>query len=147
MTAIKKKDSVVKDPIGMYIMPVYAAGSWIGMLLADGVKEQQYIVLIVASIGAIWALLNTVQNKRLDAGWISMGLVVVATMADLNYLEIAGCVLVSINFMLPFGMWPKIEELVQTKIRSMKWLQVFRVYLLVMAAFWMYSAYVVLKDH
>mmetsp|Transcript_14565 Transcript_14565/g.20577 ORF Transcript_14565/g.20577 Transcript_14565/m.20577 type:complete len:147 (+) Transcript_14565:110-550(+) len=138
------KNAPVKDPIGMYIMPLYAAASWTGMLLYG-----DQCMLVVSSFGAIWALMNTFKNKSLDAGWISMGLVAVASMGEiflgdsnaLHYLKIAGCVLASLNFMIPFTMWPKIEKLVQKKIRSMRWLKVFGAYLLVMAAFWMYSAY------
>jgi len=126
----------------MYVMVLYAAASWAGILLYD-----VQCLLSVSSFGAIWALINTIKNKQLDAGWISMGLVALASSMGISssvgmyYLQIAGCLLAAFNFVIPFLVWPKFEKLVKNNIRSTRWLNVFKFYLLVMVFFWVYSAY------
>lgn len=47
---------------------------------------------------------------------------------------------VAFNYVIPFLIWEQLEKAL-AKSKSMLWFKVFKVYLIVQAAFWVYAAY------
>jgi hypothetical protein len=145
-TMNKDKQNNVRDPIGTYIMPLYATASWIGVLYYG--EEGKYL-LPVSMFGALWAASNCMKNKKLDAGCISMGIVAAASGTKLilgedsktiRSIQTFGCVLAAANFALPLFLLEKVKRTFR-KTRSPFWINVFITYLIVMVAFWTYAAY------
>jgi hypothetical protein len=145
-TMNKDKKNNVRDPIGTYIMPLYATASWIGVLYYG--DEGKYL-LPVSTFGALWALFNCMKNKRVDAGFISMGIVAAASGTKLilgedsktiRNIQTVGCLLAAANFALPLLMLPKLKRMFR-KTRSAFSTNIFITYLVVMVAFWTYAAY------
>lgn len=127
-------------------MPCYAASSWIGILLYGDEGKHLFPVSV---FGAVWAVMNTKINKKIDAGFISMGLVAAASGAGMVFgeskvlrnIETFGCVLAAANFAVPFAVWGKVKRIVEKGQRTSSWLMVFQTYLIVMVGFWIYAAW------
>lgn len=127
-------------------MPIYAGVSWIGILT---VKDPQTTLLPVSAFGALWALRNTIYGGNFDLGVVTMGLVAVTIAADMGlgggikgvkYALLVESLLVAFNYVIPFAIWEQLEKSL-AKSKSMLWFKVFKVYLSVNAAFWLYAAY------
>lgn len=137
--------SLSSEPLGTYLMPIYAGASWIGILT---IKEPLTTLLPVSIFGALWALRNTVVGGQFDLGVVTMGLVAITIATDVGFGGIRGAkyallvesLFVALNYILPFLIWEQLEKSL-AKSKSMLWFKVFKVYLSVKAAFWVYAAY------
>lgn len=146
------------EPIGTYLMPLYAGISWIGLL---SVKNVHSVMGPVSLFGAGWALRNTLVGSNFDLGVVTMGLVS-ATIGfdslfinkDNNKMAQQGSngrsaipfvlafesILVSFNYAIPFLIWDQLEKSL-SKSKSSMWFKIFKAYCAVQSAFWIYAAY------
>jgi len=135
------------EPLLTYLMPAYAIASWISLLiLKDHGRETLFCS---ASFGALWAVRNMYQSRKLDLGAVSMGIVAVASAFEesVSMCRIAtlGCCLAAANFSLPLFLWKNFIRAARKK-RSPFWIKTFRVYLISMTLFWSCAAYQTRKN-
>merc|ERR1719464_81887 len=120
------------DPIGTYLMPLYAVASWYG-LYAHG--DTGSYNLPVALVGWVWAGINVLRTRQLDLGVVSFFLVLLASLGERRRgltpgIRAALCgasAIVAANFALPLLFWRQIRKIV-TKGKSDTWTTTFLTY-------------------
>jgi hypothetical protein len=133
------------EPIGLYIMPVYAIGCWLGLYLNAATGKH---LLPAALFGWVWAVINIMRSKRIDLGVVTFFLVILSTLLERNYgftrgvrWAISGAAIaVAANFSLVVIFWKPIQKDL-ARSRSQLWLKVFYTYCLTLMIFWLASAY------
>jgi hypothetical protein len=132
------------EPIGLYIMPAYAIGCWLGLCLSDRGKH----LLPAALFGWMWAVINIMRSKRIDLGVVTFFFVIISTLLERHYgftrgvrwAISAAAIVVAANFSLVVIFWKPIQKDL-AKSRSQLWLKVFYSYCLTLMMFWLAAAY------
>ena len=134
----------MQEPIVTFLMPVYAAASWLGLYLCGSTGKH---LLPIASFGWLWALFNIVRTRRLDLGIVTFALVMISSIWERQSgfhkgVKIASnisCLLVAANFSLVVIFWNSmVKELARSK--SQLWLSIFWWYCAIMTVFWVCAA-------
>lgn len=140
-----RHNSIMGEPIGIYLMPIYAVGCWYG-LYAYGATGKY--LFPAALVGWIWAIINIARSKRIDLGVVTFGLVILSTLCEryngytrfVRWVTTLSSIFVAINFSLVLIFWKPIQKDL-AKSRSVIWLKVFVSYCACLMIFWLISAY------
>lgn len=136
----------IGEPLGTYLMPIYAIGSWYG-LIAQG-QTGQYI-LPVAFVGWVWAGINILKSKRLDLGVVSFFFAMVSALCENQWGFTPGVKLaltissamVAANYSLVVLFWGNLKKgLAKSGTKSGLWFKVFWTYCAAMTVFWAVTA-------
>jgi hypothetical protein len=141
----KAHNFIMSEPIGIYLMPIYAIGCWYG-LYAHGATGKH--LLSCALVGWIWAIINITRSKRIDLGVVTFGLVILSTLCEryngytrfVRWTTTISSIFVAVNFSLVLIFWKPIQKDL-AKSRSVIWLKVFVSYCACLMIFWLISAY------
>lgn len=127
-------------PALAYLMPVYAVVSWCLLLSSS---DRLSWAVPVSAFGAAWAVKNTIQRGRLDAGWISMGLVTLfsALKLDTQLPLMLSCLLTSANFAFPIIKWKSLTRTFDKGNLSSLWRTLFFYYCAAMGLLYLYGFY------
>lgn len=133
------------EPIGLYLMPIYAVGCWYGLYAHAATCKH---LLPAAVLGWTWAAINIMRSKRIDLGIVTFGFVVLSTLWERHHGFTRGVrwatslssILVAANFSLVVMFWKPIQKDL-AKSRSQLWLKVFFSYCACLMVFWIVSAY------
>lgn len=133
-------------------MPTYAAASYGAVLLLPPDKFPATL-FGVSIFGAAWAAYNIYRSRSVDLGLVTMGIVAAASAMELGMfgattgltptiktMEIAGCALVAVNFVLPLLAWSQLTAALGRK-KTALWFQFFFYYCISMAIFWAICAF------
>mmetsp|Transcript_58558 Transcript_58558/g.117602 ORF Transcript_58558/g.117602 Transcript_58558/m.117602 type:complete len:152 (-) Transcript_58558:264-719(-) len=134
------------EPLLTYLMPLYAASSWAGLV---NYHRDGAWMLPVSGFGAAWAIFNTLKNGRLDAGFVTMGTVAVFAVLEARQGEpssgvclgqTVGCALAAANYSVPIAAWKMLSRKL-VKRKSPFFMKTYWIYLVTNILFWLVAAY------
>jgi len=129
------------EPIGTFLMPLYAIASWYGLYTHGNTGKY---MLPVSLVGWLWAVINVIRTKRLDLGIVTFFFVLLTSLYERHVglftrgMKLSLCIssiLVATNYSLVIAFWKQIrKDLVKSK--SELWCTIFYLYCAAMMAFW-----------
>eukprot|EP00585_Thalassiosira_rotula_P011413 CAMPEP_0196136646 /NCGR_PEP_ID=MMETSP0910-20130528/4888_1 /TAXON_ID=49265 /ORGANISM="Thalassiosira rotula, Strain GSO102" /LENGTH=148 /DNA_ID=CAMNT_0041396967 /DNA_START=114 /DNA_END=560 /DNA_ORIENTATION=- len=134
----------MSEPIGIWLMPLYAIASWYGIFTQGNTGKYFFPVALV---GWLWAGVNIYRTNRLDLGIVTFFFVLVASLCERKYGFTRGVklalsvssIMVALNYSLVVVFWKQIQkDLVKSK--SQLWMNIFWGYCACMVAFWVCAA-------
>ena len=147
------------EPTLTYLMPVYAAASWYGLVRSSrggggAITYDGGHLLPTSAFGVAWAAHNWRRRGFVDLGFFTMGLVLAGSAWERHRrdrgedggaaavaAETLGCSLASANFALVLAGWRRVAKAARRGGKSELWLRTFGGYCAVMAAFWAVAAF------